>query len=109
MERIILQSEVPNSRTCARPKIEGAEITPTDIGKGCGRKTCITCSAMDTTSGSKKEDFPINNSSILQHWEEMRTHPQFKNWAIPEKIDKMCAFMANMAKADRKELSRVGA
>eukprot|EP00972_Heterocapsa_arctica_P000590 86957-Heterocapsa_arctica.AAC.1 len=34
MQRIELQSEVPNTRTCARPKMEGAEITPTDIGKG---------------------------------------------------------------------------
>eukprot|EP00972_Heterocapsa_arctica_P004690 695741-Heterocapsa_arctica.AAC.1 len=49
MQCIVLQSEVPNTRTCARPKMEGAEVTPTDIGKGCGLKTCITCSAMDTT------------------------------------------------------------
>eukprot|EP00972_Heterocapsa_arctica_P074040 10928573-Heterocapsa_arctica.AAC.1 len=62
MECIVLQSEVPHARTCVRPEMDGAEITPTDIVSGCGQKTCITCSATDTTSGFKKEDFPINKS-----------------------------------------------
>eukprot|EP00972_Heterocapsa_arctica_P068496 10119746-Heterocapsa_arctica.AAC.1 len=75
MERIILQSEVPNARTCVNPKTNGSEITPTDLGNGCRQKTCITCSARDITSGFKMDDFEINSSSILEHWEEMRARP----------------------------------
>eukprot|EP00972_Heterocapsa_arctica_P006667 975674-Heterocapsa_arctica.AAC.1 len=75
MERIILQSEVPNARTFVNPKTNGSEITPTDLGNGCCQKTCITCSARDITSGFKMQDFEINGSSILEHWEEMRADP----------------------------------
>eukprot|EP00972_Heterocapsa_arctica_P012370 1815574-Heterocapsa_arctica.AAC.1 len=39
----------------------------------------------------------------------MRANPHFKNWNIPEKIDRMCAFMENMSKAERKALSILGA
>eukprot|EP00972_Heterocapsa_arctica_P094287 13904033-Heterocapsa_arctica.AAC.1 len=39
MERIVLQSEVPNARTCITPKVDGSEITPTDLGVGCRQKT----------------------------------------------------------------------
>eukprot|EP00972_Heterocapsa_arctica_P109148 16072299-Heterocapsa_arctica.AAC.1 len=39
MERIVLQSEVPNARTCATPKADGSEITQTDLGVGCRQKT----------------------------------------------------------------------
>eukprot|EP00972_Heterocapsa_arctica_P080668 11888056-Heterocapsa_arctica.AAC.1 len=35
--------------------------------------------------------------------------PSFKNWTIPENIDMICAFMANMSRAERKHLSKLGA
>eukprot|EP00972_Heterocapsa_arctica_P084043 12381770-Heterocapsa_arctica.AAC.1 len=49
MERIVLQGEVPKSRTCVPPKTDGSEITSADLGVGCKQKTCITCSARDNT------------------------------------------------------------
>eukprot|EP00972_Heterocapsa_arctica_P041153 6065980-Heterocapsa_arctica.AAC.1 len=39
MERIVLQSEVPNTRTCVAPKPDGSEITPADLGVGCRQKS----------------------------------------------------------------------
>eukprot|EP00972_Heterocapsa_arctica_P104758 15438120-Heterocapsa_arctica.AAC.1 len=39
----------------------------------------------------------------------MRAHPSFMNWTIPEKIDRMCVFMANMSRAEREALSKLGA
>eukprot|EP00972_Heterocapsa_arctica_P102135 15050632-Heterocapsa_arctica.AAC.1 len=32
MERIVLQCEVPQWRTCVIPKADGSEITPADLG-----------------------------------------------------------------------------
>eukprot|EP00972_Heterocapsa_arctica_P066864 9866235-Heterocapsa_arctica.AAC.1 len=39
MERIVLQSEVPNACTCVTPKPDGSEITPADLEVGCRQKT----------------------------------------------------------------------
>eukprot|EP00972_Heterocapsa_arctica_P027575 4054520-Heterocapsa_arctica.AAC.1 len=39
----------------------------------------------------------------------MRANSQFKNWDIPENIDRMCGFMANKSKLERKALRKLGA
>eukprot|EP00972_Heterocapsa_arctica_P012112 1777130-Heterocapsa_arctica.AAC.1 len=39
----------------------------------------------------------------------MRADTQYKNWDIPEKIDRLSAFMAYMLRAERKSLSKLGA
>eukprot|EP00972_Heterocapsa_arctica_P088143 12998161-Heterocapsa_arctica.AAC.1 len=38
----------------------------------------------------------------------MRADPQYKNWTIPENIDKMSAFMAYMSRLERNTLSNLG-
>eukprot|EP00972_Heterocapsa_arctica_P085595 12615712-Heterocapsa_arctica.AAC.1 len=39
----------------------------------------------------------------------MIAHPKFKDWDTSEKIDRLCAYMANLPKEDINELSKVGA
>eukprot|EP00972_Heterocapsa_arctica_P021166 3116685-Heterocapsa_arctica.AAC.1 len=60
-------------------------------------------------SGFNKDEYDINNSDTLHYWKEMNAHPNFKDWDTPEKIDKLCAYMANQPKEDIDDLSRMGA
>eukprot|EP00972_Heterocapsa_arctica_P055909 8247017-Heterocapsa_arctica.AAC.1 len=39
----------------------------------------------------------------------MKENIQYKNWTIPQKIDKMCGFMASTPTLERKKLSSLGA
>eukprot|EP00972_Heterocapsa_arctica_P074745 11029632-Heterocapsa_arctica.AAC.1 len=39
LERIVLQSEVPNTRTCVPPKADGSETIASDLGAGCRQKS----------------------------------------------------------------------
>eukprot|EP00972_Heterocapsa_arctica_P009672 1425685-Heterocapsa_arctica.AAC.1 len=39
----------------------------------------------------------------------MNAHPNFKDWDTPEKIDKLCAYMANQPKEDIYDRSKMGA
>eukprot|EP00972_Heterocapsa_arctica_P096144 14184673-Heterocapsa_arctica.AAC.1 len=42
MQRILLHSEVPQTRTCVPKKADGKQTKKEEIGEGCGSKTCIT-------------------------------------------------------------------
>eukprot|EP00972_Heterocapsa_arctica_P064769 9556219-Heterocapsa_arctica.AAC.1 len=74
MLRVILHTEVPQTRICVPHKADGKEIKESDIGEGCRSKSCITCSAKYNTSGFKKGKFEINCSTILGHWKEMKAN-----------------------------------
>eukprot|EP00972_Heterocapsa_arctica_P092339 13617117-Heterocapsa_arctica.AAC.1 len=39
----------------------------------------------------------------------MKGDVQYKNWTAPQKIDKLCGFMAGMSIAERKNLGSMGA
>eukprot|EP00972_Heterocapsa_arctica_P065675 9692763-Heterocapsa_arctica.AAC.1 len=74
-----------------------------------GRRTASPVLQKDNTSGFKKGESEINSSTILVHWKEMKAYTQYKNWTIPQKVDKLCAFMAGLSALERKELSKLGA
>eukprot|EP00972_Heterocapsa_arctica_P025033 3689565-Heterocapsa_arctica.AAC.1 len=42
MERVLLHSEVTQTRTCVPHKADGKETKEADIGDGCRSKNCIT-------------------------------------------------------------------
>eukprot|EP00972_Heterocapsa_arctica_P098377 14517945-Heterocapsa_arctica.AAC.1 len=104
-----MHCEVPPERTRVKQKTSGKHVRMEDIGKECGKKSCITCAARDNTTGFKSGTYEIANSSILEFWNSMKNNGQYKNWTIPVKIDKMCGLMATMSKVERKKLSRLGA
>eukprot|EP00972_Heterocapsa_arctica_P077615 11446505-Heterocapsa_arctica.AAC.1 len=61
MDRIVLHSEVPASRTCAK----GPNVTPGNLGNL--RKdtlNCITCAAQTRTSFFKYEHIDVKSSAI---------------------------------------------
>eukprot|EP00972_Heterocapsa_arctica_P106932 15751036-Heterocapsa_arctica.AAC.1 len=94
MMRMVMQAETPAVRTCATARARGTDITPDDFKGDCRSDMCLTCSSRDPNSGFNKDEYDIHYSGMMQYWRDMNTHPSFEDWDTPEKIDKLCAYIA---------------
>eukprot|EP00972_Heterocapsa_arctica_P055832 8235146-Heterocapsa_arctica.AAC.1 len=54
-------------------------------------------------------DFEIYGSTILAQLIEMKGDAQYKNWTAQHNIDKLTAWMASMAIAERRNMAAMGA
>eukprot|EP00972_Heterocapsa_arctica_P021440 3155752-Heterocapsa_arctica.AAC.2 len=70
MDRIVLHSEVPTTRTF----LKEANPSPDNLGPLCGDKMqCITCAAKFTTANFRQDTFDVANSSIVDGWVSMKS------------------------------------
>eukprot|EP00972_Heterocapsa_arctica_P021813 3206973-Heterocapsa_arctica.AAC.1 len=65
MQRMVMQSETPVVRTCARARAIGTYITPDDTKGDWRSDMCLTCSARDPNSGLNKDEYDIHRSGTL--------------------------------------------
>eukprot|EP00972_Heterocapsa_arctica_P050407 7410745-Heterocapsa_arctica.AAC.1 len=74
MDRIVLHSEVPASRTCAK----GSNVSPGNLGDLCKDVLkCIMCAAQATTSFFKYEKIDVKSSAIAQRLKGMKKGHNF--------------------------------
>eukprot|EP00972_Heterocapsa_arctica_P018297 2702497-Heterocapsa_arctica.AAC.1 len=105
MDRIVLHSEVTAARTC----VKEANPSPDNLGPLCGEKLqCITCAAKFTTANFNQDTFDVANSSIVDGWASIKAEPNFHNFTVEAKIDRMAGIMADKG-VERTKLAKLGA
>eukprot|EP00972_Heterocapsa_arctica_P010604 1555954-Heterocapsa_arctica.AAC.1 len=54
-------------------------------------------------------DFDIKQSTAVAKFAEMKQDPQYKDWTVQQKLDKLSSWMSSMAVGEKKALSAMGA
>jgi hypothetical protein len=108
MNAMVLHNELQLYRSCAGQRGDGSEITVQDLNMDCRNNKCMTCAARSPDNGFNLKEYNIQESAILQIWNEMKQEHGFGRWSTEHKIGKLCEGLAKQPMEEIQYLAKMG-